>query len=67
MRRKEDQPIKKVTLNLYDGDFEFLQDTYRETGAAKIVRELVRAHRRRIEAQLGPVPEQLNLPLENLP
>jgi hypothetical protein len=50
MKRREDRPITKHTLNLYAGDYEKLQDLYSaRVGAAKIVRDLVRAHIRMIE------------------
>ena len=52
MRRREDHPIRKHTLNLYDGDYERLQALYStRVGAAKIIRDIVRAHIRKIEEQ----------------
>jgi len=51
MRRKEDKPLHKTTLNLVKGDFEKLQEAYPRLGAGKVVRELVHAHVRRIEEQ----------------
>lgn len=51
MRRKEDKPLHKTTLNLVKGDFEKLQEAYPRLGAGKVVRELVNAHVRRIEEQ----------------
>jgi len=48
MRRREDHPIHKHTLNLYEGDYERLQSLYR-VGAAKIIRDIIRAHIRKIE------------------
>jgi len=50
MRRKEDRAIVKHTINLYLGDYERLQAFYgTRIGAAKIIRDLVHAHIRRIE------------------
>ena len=51
-RRGEDHAISKHTLNLYDGDYAKLQRLYgSRIGAAKIVRDLVRAHIKRIESE----------------
>lgn len=61
MRRKEDFPIVKHTINLYSGDFQWLQHQHGRVGAGKVIRELVRAHRRRAEARasqrIGTVSE----------
>lgn len=48
-RRQETDPLQKVTMNLYDGDFARLSELYPSLGAGKIVRELVRAHLTKIE------------------
>lgn len=50
MRRREDRKIVKHTLNLYAGDYAKLQDLYStRVGAAKIIRDIVHAHIRKIE------------------
>lgn len=36
------EKLSKHTLNLYDGDFERLQDLYPDIGASVIIRKLVR-------------------------
>lgn len=51
MRRKEDIPLQKVTLNLYEGDFDFLRGLYSRIGAGKIIRKLVRKYRTEIEVK----------------
>jgi len=60
MRRREDRDITKHTLNLYRGDYAKLQALYSSRiGAAKIIRDIVHAHIRKIEedaAQRLPVP-----------
>lgn len=60
MKRREDHPIQKHTLNLYMGDYEKLQTLYStRVGAAKIIRDIIRAHIRRVEeraAQQGLKP-----------
>ena len=43
MRRREDFPLTKHTLNLYEGDYERLQALFpARIGAAKAIRDLVR-------------------------
>jgi len=50
MRRREDYAIRRHTLNLFDGDFERLQDIHgTRVGASKVIRDLVRAHLREID------------------
>jgi len=50
MRRREEKAIQKHTLNLFAGDYERLQALYgTRIGAAKIVRDLVRAHIKKVE------------------
>jgi hypothetical protein len=50
MRRREDREITKHTLNLYAGDYAKLQNLYStRIGAAKIIRDIVHAHIRKIE------------------
>lgn len=60
MRRREDRSITKHTLNLYTGDYARLQGLYSSrVGAAKIIRDIIRAHIRKIEedaAQKFPIP-----------
>jgi hypothetical protein len=50
MKRSEERPITKHTLNLYTGDYLKLQNLYStRVGAAKIIRDIVHAHIRKIE------------------
>lgn len=53
MRRKEDYPLEKVTLNLRDGDFGRLRSLHGRMGAGKVVRELVMGHLNRVDAKLA--------------
>lgn len=53
MRRVEDEPIEKVTLNLYKGDFAKLRKHYEKAGAGKIVRTLVRDYLRKVEENIA--------------
>lgn len=67
MRRKEDFPLQKVTLNLFEGDFDWLRQNHGKLGAGKVVRELVRGHRSRIETEMAakPLPD-IHVPKEVL-
>jgi hypothetical protein len=42
MMAKRQEDLEKVTLNLYRGDYGRLQEVFPETGAAVVVRRLVR-------------------------
>jgi hypothetical protein len=53
MRRKENYPLQKVTLNLRAGDFERLRNLHGRLGAGKVVRELVMGHIKRVEEAVG--------------
>jgi hypothetical protein len=53
MRRKEDYPIEKVTLNLRHGDFERLRVLHGRIGAGKVVRELVIKHLKRVDEHVA--------------
>lgn len=51
--KREEIPIEKITLNLFEGDYAFLRNWYStRVGAGKIIRELVRAKRLQLEAEL---------------
>jgi len=69
VRRKENHPLNKHTLNLFDGDFEKLQLWYPRLGAAKVIRELVRAHVKQNEERFNQTvePLQLSFSIEDLP
>lgn len=56
-KRKEERPIKKVTLNLYDGDFERLAELYPRMGAGKVIRLLVDSHIRKVDAAFEQIPQ----------
>lgn len=51
MRKKEDHPIQKVTLNLYEGDYARIGDLFPRAGASKIIRTLVRKFIHQVEDQ----------------
>lgn len=49
MRRKEDFPLQKVTLSLYDGDWDYIRSLYSQIGASRVIRKLVRNFREKVE------------------
>ena len=71
MRRREDRTITKHTMNLYAGDYAKLQALYgSRVGAAKIIRDLIHFHIRKIEeeaAQKTPLIHDLDLNLVEEP
>jgi len=69
MRRREDRPIQKHTLNLYAGDYEKLQALYpTRIGAAKIIRDIIHAHIRLIEEDAAQkLPNIYDLDVEIAP
>lgn len=44
MKRKESEPLMKVCLNLYEGDFQRLQSLHPKVGAGKVIRTLVHSY-----------------------
>jgi hypothetical protein len=69
MRRREDRAITKHTLNLYVGDYDKLRALYStRIGAAKIIRDLVHWHLRKIEADAAqkiPLVDDLDVEIED--
>lgn len=51
MRRKEDRPLTKHTILLYDGDFDKLMALYPRPGASTVVRKLVRKFLKDLETR----------------
>lgn len=60
--RREEAPLQKHTLQLYQGDFEELQSLY-EVGASYIIRRLVREHLRQYAIQKAA---QIKLNIEEI-
>jgi len=54
--RKETYPLQKVTLNLREGDWEWLRQMHGNLGAGKVIRELVMGHRARTENRVTTPP-----------
>jgi hypothetical protein len=40
--KRATRPIRKHTLNLYEGDFEILQQSFPRLGGAAVVRDIIR-------------------------
>lgn len=69
MKRKEDRPISKHTLNLYTGQLDKLQELHPRLGAAKVIRTLVDDHIRSVDEGLNKIAEpfpELNINLEEI-
>jgi len=59
---RDSLPLHKVTLNLFEGDFQRLQTYYQKSGAGAAIRLIIRNHLNRLDAkfaerQIEKVPE----------
>ena len=54
MPRKEDEPLQKHTLFLYEGDFARLKDIFPDVDSSVVIRRAVRALIKKVE---GTPPE----------
>jgi len=64
IKMSEREPVHKHTVNLYEGDFQRLQDLYPDLGAGIVVRKLVRKHIKSVEKNVTPAKlEDLELDL----
>lgn len=63
MRKRETHPVRKHTLNLYEGDFERLTVLFPKAGAGKIIRTLVRKFVTQVEdaAQQSSTPAPIEI------
>jgi hypothetical protein len=66
MKRKEDRPISKHTLNLYEGQLDKLQELHPRLGAAKVIRTLVDDHIRSVAEGLNQISDPLPIPNVNI-
>lgn len=64
-RPKSAISLTKHTLNLFEGDFEFLQSRHPTLGAARVIRDIVRSYRRKLEAD-SPTVESIDLDSINI-
>ena len=58
-RRKEAEPLVRVTLNLFESSYARMQDLYPGMGAAKAIRTLVHQHVAQVEAKVARATEDL--------
>lgn len=63
--RRSKEPLQKVTINLFVGDFQRLGELYPLVGATNVIRELVRTHLRKIDEQVHQKVSTAELPLEH--
>jgi hypothetical protein len=61
MRRKSDIPLRKYTLNLFEGEPERLQQLYRKQGYGAIIRNLVHHHLRKVEERAALKTQDLEI------
>lgn len=52
--QRDDEPLQKHTLNLWEGDYEKLRVLYPDVGAGAIIRRVVRRFIEQVEANGGP-------------
>lgn len=58
---KASQPLHKVTLNLFEGDFQRLQVYYAQVGAGQAIRMILRSHLNRLDAQHAQITSKTEL------
>ncbi len=64
MPKRSEQSLTKHTLNLYEGDYERVQDLYPDIGAAVIIRKVLRQFIEGIEAQAPATAEIPNMEIK---
>lgn len=63
MAKRENEPIQRIHISLYEADVEWLREMYGGTfGMAKAIRQMVRSARRRMEEKIAARRQKLNLP-----
>jgi hypothetical protein len=53
--RKEVEPLQRVTLNLFQTDYEAMQVAYNVIGPQKAIRNIIRAHVKRLRQRAANV------------
>lgn len=56
-RRKEDLPLKKITIKLFDGDVDRFLQLYPRLGVSKFLRESLHRHLRKVEESVQRAPQ----------
>lgn len=62
-RKREDFPIEKVSLNLYQGEFKKLTELYPRMGAGKVIRVMVHNLLRQVDEKTAQTAPPRNLPV----
>ena len=57
VRTVEHEPLQKHTLSFYQGDFEKIGVFYPDLGPSVAVRRIIRAHLKKLEQGMSPIPE----------
>jgi hypothetical protein len=60
------RPLTKVTLNLYEGDWEKLRSVAPNAGAGAVIRNLVASFLERVEGQMPSTSEAAKKVLEEI-
>lgn len=50
-RRRESEPLTKITMNVYERDYERMKALYPKAGATVAIRQLIRSHVMKVEAK----------------
>jgi len=59
MPKKSDIPLEQKPIRLFAGDFARLNEMYPDLGATSVIRTLVRAHIKRVDAAVAPLDIEL--------
>lgn len=57
-RRKHPEPLKKITLNVNERDYERMQLLYHKVGATVAIRHLVHAHVMKVDAKTAALLDE---------
>lgn len=57
VRTVEYEPLQKHTLSFYQGDFDKMAAFYPDLGPSVAIRRIIRAHLKKLESGLSPLPE----------
>lgn len=60
-RRKSDDTLEKVSLNLVKGDFSDLQGYFPKKGAGYAIRKMVHSYLAYLRSKVGPPPDDFEL------
>lgn len=66
MKRKENYPLQKVTLNLRKGDWDYLRTVHGRLGASKVIREIVIGHCERAKESAAQRAKDIQVPMEGI-